>query len=128
MVSCVKPQAPEEEHGTRLKTKRHTKDTANPTDRAPPQEQDRQLEPERLRNTLRVTCGRTSRGKTHASQEEAQKPTPTRGSTIAYHAKQEERKKTQLRRIRKDLHTHAGAISEEVHSAKPKGQPPQATA
>ena len=38
-----KPQAPEEEHGTRLKTKRRTKDTAYPTYIAPPQEQDRQL-------------------------------------------------------------------------------------
>ena len=46
--SCSKPQAPEEEHGTRWKTKRHTKDTTNPTDRAPPQEQDRQLKPEKL--------------------------------------------------------------------------------
>ena len=82
-----KPQAPEEEHGTRLKTKRRTKDTANPTYIAPPQEQGRQLELEMLRNPLRVTCSRTSRGKPQAPQEEAQKqhqqeaqqlPTPRR--------------------------------------------------
>ena len=34
-------------------------------------------------------------------------------------AEQEERKKTQLRRPRKDLHTHAGTTSEDVHSEKP---------
>ena len=68
-----KPQAPEEEHGTRQKTKRRTKDTANPTNIAPPQERDRQLEPERLLNPLRVTCGRTRRGKPQVPQEEAQK-------------------------------------------------------
>ena len=54
-------------------TKRRTKNTANPTNIAPPQEQDRQLEPERLRNPLRVTCGRKRRGKPQAPQEEAQK-------------------------------------------------------
>ena len=68
-----KPQAPEEEHSTRYKTKRLTKDTANPTNIAPLQEQDRPLEPERLRNPLRVTCGRTRRGKPQVPQEEAQK-------------------------------------------------------
>ena len=65
--SCTKPQAPEEEHGTRWKTKSLTQDTANPTDRAPPQEQDRQQEPEKVaepskgnlrQETPRKTAGR----------------------------------------------------------------------
>ena len=69
--SCTKPQAPEEEHGTRWKTKSLTQDTANPTDRAPPQEQDRQQEPERVaepskgnlrQDTPRKTAGTAGRG------------------------------------------------------------------
>ena len=103
--SRAKPQASEEEHGTRLKTKRRTKDTANPRDIAPPQEQDRQLKPERLRNPQRVTCG-----KPQAPQEEAQKQTPARGSTIAYAA--------QSRRERK----HSPAASERTHTHT-QGQP-----
>ena len=51
--------------------KRRSKDIANPTDRAPPQEQDRHMEPERLRNPRKVTCGRTRRGKPQEPQEEA---------------------------------------------------------
>ena len=47
-ATCPKPQAPEEEHHTRWNTKSLTKDTANQRDRAPPQEQDRQLEPEKF--------------------------------------------------------------------------------
>ena len=88
-----------------------------------------QLEPERLRNLLRVTCGRTRCGKQQVPQEEAQKQTPARGSTIAYPEQSRRReKKTQCRHVRKDLHTHAGTTSEEVHNEKPQGQPPQAMA
>ena len=67
----------------KAENKRRTKNTANPTDIAPPLEKDRHLEPERLRNPLRGTCGRTRRGKPQAPQEEAQKQTPVRGSTNA---------------------------------------------
>ena len=106
--SRAKPQALEEEHGTRLKTKRRTKDTVNPTDIAPPQEQDRQLEPGRLRNPLRVTCGTTPRGKPQAPQKEAQKQTPARGSTIAYPAqsRRRERRHSSAATERTYTHTH----------------------
>ena len=70
-----------------------------PNNKAPPQEQDRQLEPERLWNPLRVTSGRTCRGKL---QEEAQKQHQKRLNNSLPHAEQEERKKTQLRRLRKN--------------------------
>ena len=92
----------------KVETKRRTKDTANPTDIAPLQEQDRQLEPERLRNPLRVTCGRTRRGK---PQEEAQKQTLARGSTIAYPA---------LSRRRERRHSSAGPERTHTHT---QGQP-----
>ena len=62
--------------------KRRSKETTNPTDIDPPQ--DRHMEPERLRNPRRETCGRTRRGKPQAPQEEAYKQTPARGSTNAY--------------------------------------------
>ena len=111
--SRAKPQAPEEEHGTRLKTKRRTKDTANPTDIAPPQEQDRQLRPERLRNPLRVTCGRARRRKPQAPQEEAKKQTPVRGSTNAYPAQSRRRKRR-----------HSSAASERINThTHTQGQP-----
>ena len=103
--SCAKPQAHEEEHGTRLKPKRRTEDTANPTELAPPQEQDRHLEPESLRNPLRETCGRTRCGKPQAPQEEAQKQTPSRGSTNAYPAQSRRRKRS-----------HSSAASERTHT------------
>ena len=111
-VSSAKPQAPEEEHGTRWKIKHRTKDTANPTDRAPPQEQDRQLEPERLRNPLRVTCGRTRRGKPQALQEEAQKPTPTRGASKAYpaHSRRRERRHSSAASGRTYTHTQGQPV------------------
>ena len=76
--------------------------------KAPSQEQDRQLEPERLRNPLRVTCGSTRRGKPQASQEEAQKQHQKRLNNSLPHAEQEERK-TPLRRLRESpTHTHRG--------------------
>ena len=98
----------------KAENKRRTKDTANPTDMAPLQEQDRHLEPERLRNPLRVTCGRTRRGKPQAPQEEAQKQTLVRGSTNAYPAQSRRREGRQLRRIRKDAQKHAKTTREEV--------------
>ena len=66
-------------------------DTANPTDMPPPQEQDGHLEPERVRNPLRGTCGRIRRGKPQVPQEEAQKPTPVSGSINAYPAQSRRR-------------------------------------
>ena len=88
---------------TRMAHQRHRQ--AN--NKAPPQEQDRQLEPERLRNPLRITCGRTRCGKPQAPQEEAQKPHQKRLNNSLPHTEQEERKKTQLRRLRKNpTHTH----------------------
>ena len=89
-----------------VETKRRTKDTANPTDIAPPQEQDRQQEPERLRNPLRVTCGRTLRGKPQAPHEEAQKQTPARGSTIAYPAPSRRRERRHSSAAPERTHTH----------------------
>ena len=85
--------------------KRRTKDTANPTDIAPPQEQDRHMEPERLRNPRRVTCGRTRRGKPQAPQEEAQKQTPARGSTNAYPAQSRRREGTHSSTATQSTHT-----------------------
>ena len=86
-------------------------DTANPTDIAPPQEQDRHKEPERVRNPLRVTCGRICRGKPQAPQEEAQKQTPVRGSTNAYPAQSRRREGR-----------HSSAASEITHR-NTQGQP-----
>ena len=86
-------------------------DTANPTDIDPLQEQDRQLEPERVRNPLRVTCSRRRRGKPQAPQEETQKQTPGRVSTNAYPAKS--------RRIEG---RHSSAASERTHR-NTQGQP-----
>ena len=80
-------------------------------DIAPPQEQDRHLEPERLRNPLRVTCGRTCRGKLQAPQEEAQKETQVRGSTNAYPAQSRRREGR-----------HSSAASERTHR-NTQGQP-----
>ena len=60
------------------------------------------MEPERLRNPLRVTSGRTRRGKPQAPQEEAQKPHQKRLNNSLPHTEQEERKKTQLCRLRKN--------------------------
>ena len=90
----------------KFETKRRTKDTANPMDIAPPQEQDRQLEPERLHNPLRVTCGRALRGKPQAPQEEAQKQTPARGSTIAYPARSRRRERRHSSAAPERTHTH----------------------
>ena len=90
----------------KVETKRRTKDTANPTDIAPPQEQDRQLEPERLRNPLRVTCGRTLRRKPQAPQEEAQKESPARGSTIAYPTPSRRRERRHSSAAPERTHTH----------------------
>ena len=95
----------------KAENKRHTKDTANATDIAPPQEQDRHLEPERLCNPLRVTCGRTRRGKPQAPQGEAQKQTSVTGSTNAYPAQSRGREGR-----------HSSAASERTHR-NTQGQP-----
>ena len=93
------PQAPEEEHGTRWKTKSLTQNTANPTDRAPLQEQDRQQEPEKVaepskcnlrQDTPRKTAGAAGRGTEANSSQWLNNSQPC--------AEQEERKKTQLLR------------------------------
>ena len=74
-----------------------------------------------LRIPLRGTCGRTRCGKTACAAG--------RGTEANYsqwlnnsqpHTQQEERKKTQLRRPRKDPHTNAGTTSEKVRSANHK--------
>ena len=91
--------------------KRRTKNTANPTDTAPPQEQDRHMEPERLRNPRRVTCCRTRRGKPQAPQEEAYKQTPARVSTKAYPAQSRRREGR-----------HSSTSSQSTHTTT-QGQP-----
>ena len=53
-----------------------------------------------MRNPLRVTSGRTRRGKPQAPQEEAQKPHQKRLNNSLPHTEQEERKKIQLRCLR----------------------------
>ena len=87
----------------KAENKRRSKDTANPIDIAPPQEQDRHLEPERLRNPVRVRCGKP--------QEEAQKQTPVRGSTNAYPAQSRRREGR-----------HSSTASERTHR-NTQGQP-----
>ena len=82
-----------------------------------------------LRNPLRITCGRTRRGKTTGT---AGRGTEANSSQWLNNSQprpqQEERKKTKLRRSRKDPHTNAGPTSEEVRSENPLGQLPQAMA
>ena len=77
---------------------------------------------ERLLNPRRETCSRTRSGKTAGA---AERGTESNCSQWLNHsqprAKQEERKKTQLRRSRKDPHTNAGTTSEEVRSENPQG-------
>ena len=72
------------------------------------------MEPERLRNPQRVTCGRTRRGKPQAPQEEAQKQTAARGSTNAYPAQSRRREVRRLHRTTMHPHRktpdHAGTI------------------
>ena len=106
-VSCAKPQAPEEEHGTRSENQAPHQRHRKPNRHRSTQEQDRQLEPERLRKPLTVTCGRTLRGK---PQEEAQKQTPARGSKKAYPAQSRRRER------------HSSAARERTDTPK-QGQP-----
>ena len=101
-----------------VENKRRSKDTANPTDIAPPQEQDRHMEPERLRNPRRVTCGRTRRGQPQALQEEAYKQTPTRGSANAYPAQSRRREGRHSSTASQSTHTTTQGQPGMRHAAK----------
>ena len=124
--SCPKPQASEEEHGTRWKTKRRTKDATPMT----PQTQQTELHrrsrtgnwsQKSLRNPLRVTCGRKRCGKTAgAARRETEANSSQWLNNSQPRAQQEERKKTQPCRPRKDPHTNAGTTSEEARSENHK--------
>ena len=77
------------------------------------------MEPERLRNPLRVTCGKTRRGKPRETAGKRHRSNTRRGSTIAYPTPSRRRERETAPPPQKDPHTHTGTTRDGEPQLKP---------